>query len=707
MQQQTLKKAEFFVGVGSSMLMLDRMSMRKKVLLGPAIAAAMTFLSLLAAYGGIRAQRASLQSIYEERLPAMNAAANAEHAMASVQAETYKLLTMMSSNFPQDKVDAQAKDIRAQLDTVARELRSAASAHGVSPEEKTHFESAADSVDRYHKVIDEVIDVASVQVSMAAAFMSKAQIKYEELAAQLNALHEFEQRETNAAYQSADSVATRAGVVVIVALVFSVGSSVLVNLYIGKKVVSSVQALKSVTTRLAEGDVADEVDVLLDGSGVKDAKSRLAARDSDDELAELVRLYARMIRYLKDMAEASITIARGDLTGEIHPRSERDVLGHAFVEMREGLLALVGNVKNSAIEVAHSSNQIAVASEEAAKVSTQASAAIDDVSSTMQEMSVTGRSVVKNTQSQSESVSETSAAIDQMVASIQRVANNSKALVDISRKSRNEVHAGISTLEKANKSLERINTSIQSSAEVIDELGQRATDIGKIVMVIEDLAEQSNLLALNAAIEAARAGEHGLGFAVVADEVRKLAEKSAESTKEISALIKGIQREANSAVENMHNNLEVVNEGMTLAGDVSSALKRIDEVVSEVHRFSKEIGGAMNEQSTGSSQMAQATRRLNQITQEITSSVEEQSVGTQSVVKSMERMRDLVQASASSSVELAASAEQMEKMSRRLIESMGQFKVDGSSSMGLGGQEISNANLLAGRVVTREQRRLQ
>lgn len=689
------------------MRMLDRMSMRKKVLLGPAIAATMTFLSLLAAYGGIRAQRTSLQSIYQERLPAINASASAEHAMAGVQAETYKLLTMMSSNFPQDKIDAEAKEIRGRLDTVARELRSAASARGISAEEKAHFQSAAASVDQYHKVVDEVIDVATVQVSMAAAFMSKAQIKYEELDGQLSALHEFEQRETDAAYQSADSIANRAGVVVIAALILSVGASVVVNLYIGKKVVDAVQALKSVTTRLAEGDVAEDVDTLLADAGLKDAKSRLAARESDDELAELVRLYSKMIRYLKEMAEASITIARGDLTGQIHPRSERDVLGHAFIEMREGLVSMVGNVRNSAIEVANTSNQIAAASDEAAKVSTQASAAIDDVSSTMHEMSVTASSVVKNTQSQSESVSETSAAIDEMIASIQRVADNSNALVDISRKSRNEVHAGISTLEKANKSLERTNSSIQASARVIDELGQRATDIGKIVMVIEDLAEQSNLLALNAAIEAARAGEHGLGFAVVADEVRKLAEKSAESTKEISALIEGIQREANSAVQNMHKNLAFVTEGITLSSDVSAALKRIDEVVSEVHRFSKEIGSAMNEQSTGSSQMGQATRRLNQITQEINSAVEEQSVGTQSVVKSMERMRDLVQASASGSLQLAASAEQMEKMSHRLLESMGQFKVEGSSSRGLKGQEVSKANLLASRVVTVEQRRLQ
>jgi methyl-accepting chemotaxis protein len=116
-----------------------------------------------------------------------------------------------------------------------------------------------------------------------------------------------------------------------------------------------------------------------------------------------------------------------------------------------------------------------------------------------------------------------------MVASIQRVADTAKVLLDISQRSRDEVHNGINTMEKATDGLSRINAAIGSSAEIISALGQRADDIGKIIEVIDDLAEQTNLLALNAAIEAARAGEHGLGFAVVADEVRKLAEKSAQS----------------------------------------------------------------------------------------------------------------------------------------------------------------------------------
>jgi methyl-accepting chemotaxis protein len=231
-------------------------------------------------------------------------------------------------------------------------------------------------------------------------------------------------------------------------------------------------------------------------------------------------------------------------------------------------------------------------------------------------------------------------------------------------------------MDKATEGLNRTSHSIQSSAEIIDSLGRRADDIGKIIEVIDDLAEQTNLLALNAAIEAARAGEHGLGFAVVAEEVRKLAEKSTQSTKEISDLIEGIQKEAREAVDNMENSTAMVQEGLVLNKELSVALDKISDVVSEVYRFSQEIGAATTEQSSGSAQIAKATNRLTDITHEINASVEEQAAGVQAVVRAMERMREMVQQSTSGSTELAAAAEQMSKLSRALLESMDRFVID-------------------------------
>ncbi len=409
----------------------------------------------------------------------------------------------------------------------------------------------------------------------------------------------------------------------------------------------------------------------------------------DDEIGELARTFHKMVTYLKEMAGVSEAIAGGDLTLEVKPRSSHDTLGNAFARMVEGLAGLVRSVRDASSQVASASNQVAGASDDSAKIGLQASSAIDEVTSTMHEMSVNVQNMVKSTQVQASSVSETSASIDQMVASIQRVADTAKVLLDISNRSREEVHNGIGTMEKATDGLNRINTTINSSGEIIGALGQRADDIGKIIEVIDDLAEQTNLLALNAAIEAARAGEHGLGFAVVADEVRKLAEKSAQSTKEISELIQSIQKEARKAVENMDRSTTIVNEGLELGGELNAALRKISNVVTEVYKFAQEIGAATNEQSHGSSQIARATTRLNEITHEINSAVEEQASGAQAVVKAMERMRELVQSSTSGSTELAASSEQMSKMSRGLLEFLDRFTL-AEASHGQLGTESSN-----------------
>ncbi len=400
----------------------------------------------------------------------------------------------------------------------------------------------------------------------------------------------------------------------------------------------------------------------------------------EDEIGSLARAFSELVQYLKEMSRVSAAIARGDLTVEGRPRSEHDTLAKAYSEMVQGLRSIVLQVRDGASQVAAGSEQVASASEESAKVSVQTSSAIDEVTSTMHEMSVNVQNVVKNTQSQASSVAETSASIDEMVASIKHVADTAKFLLDISRRSREEVQSGMDTMQKTTEGLNRTNKTIHTSSAIITALGRRADDIGKIVEVIDDLAEQTNLLALNAAIEAARAGEHGLGFAVVADEVRKLAEKSAQSTKEISELIESIQKEAREAVDNMERSTAIVEEGLTMGNDLQAALGRISAVVTEVHKFAQEIGAATSQQSNGSAQIARATSRLTEITQEINSSVEEQASGAEVVVRAMEKMRELVQQATSSSTELAAASEQMSKLARGLLETMDRFATEDSQA---------------------------
>jgi methyl-accepting chemotaxis protein len=466
--------------------------------------------------------------------------------------------------------------------------------------------------------------------------------------------------------KSDETAGTATFVIALLSTLVALTLGVVIAYTTAKSITSSLNDLMRIARQIADaGDLDHEIDI-----------------HRTDEIGELARTFSKMVTYLREMASVSEAIAGGNLGVDVQPRSKNDTLGKAFARMIEGLRKLVRNGRDAAQQVASASNQVAGASDESAKISLQTSSAIDEVTSTMHEMSVNVQNMVKSTKVQASSVSETSASIDQMVASIQRVADTAKVLLDISNRSREEVHNGIATMEKATDGLNRINTTIQSSGEIIDVLGQRADDIGKIIEVIDDLAEQTNLLALNAAIEAARAGEHGLGFAVVADEVRKLAEKSAQSTKEISELIQSIQKESRKAVENMNRSTAIVNEGLGHGEELNTALRKISNVVTEVYKFAQEIGAATNEQSHGSSQIARATTRLNEITHEINSAVEEQASGAHAVVKAMERMRELVQNTTSGSTELAASAEQMSKMSRDLLDSMGRFMLEQMETVG-------------------------
>ena len=421
--------------------------------------------------------------------------------------------------------------------------------------------------------------------------------------------------------------------------------------------------------------IAELINVTRELTETGDLDQKIEIR-TEDEIGTLAEHYRNLIAHLKTMAGVSSSIAGGNLHVSIQPLSSRDTMANAFLQMMHGLRDLVSQVRDSASQVSSGASEMASASSESAKVSVEAASAIDEVSSTMHQMSVNVQNVVRNTQMQTSSVSGTSASIEQMVASINRVADSSRTLLEICQRSREEVNNGIKTMEKATHGLTRTSSAIQTSSTIIDVLGNRTDEIGKIIEVIDDLAEQTNLLALNAAIEAARAGEHGLGFSVVAEEVRKLAEKSTQSTKEISDLIQGIQKEAREAVENMEKSSAMVHEGLELGGEMTSALGKISDVVSEVYKFAQQIGSATHEQSLGSAQIAKATTQLTEITQEINCAIEEQATGAQSVVAAMEKMRQLVQQSSSGSTELAAAAEEMTKLSRGLLTSMDQFVTD-------------------------------
>lgn len=398
------------------------------------------------------------------------------------------------------------------------------------------------------------------------------------------------------------------------------------------------------------------------------------------------------------LAEETKTMASGDLTREVQVERRRipsqaggeigrmamsfnmmlDKLGEvssAFNLVSAGLRDIVLHVQAAADEVATGSDSVARATGKAARGNEATVSAVEGITSTLHEMNANIQNVARNAQSQSASTTETLASIESMLRSVQTVARTAERLVQIAERASGAVSEGGSAMEAASQGMSEIRDVIRSSASFVQDLGGMAEDIGKIVGVIDEIAEQSNLLALNAAIEAARAGEHGLGFAVVAEEVRKLAERSAKSTGEISDLVQRIQSQVGRAVENMEKSTAIVEEGMTRTEQLRSNLENIGQSVAEVAHCSQEIGEATSEQSAGTQQIEQATSRLGELTHEISAATEQQSTGTEQVVDSIEQIRVMVQDNAESASELAASSEELSRQAALMRELTSRFHV--------------------------------
>jgi methyl-accepting chemotaxis protein len=426
-----------------------------------------------------------------------------------------------------------------------------------------------------------------------------------------------------------------------------------------KEMVSYLQEMARSAEAIAVGDLSGDV----------------TPRSEKDVLGNA---FKRMSGYLKEMARTAEKIAKGDLSDDVETKSGTDILGNAFQEMLDGLRSAIVEVRSGSEQITSASSEMASNTDQAAKNNEAAATSVEQTTATMHEMAANIQNVAKSSQSQSASVTETSTSIQEMVMSIKRVAEMAQQLANLSKNTKKNVVLGFEAVAKSSKGTTEINDAIVKSADTIAALGSRAEDIGKIVDVIDDIAEQTNLLALNAAIEAARAGEQGLGFAVVAEEVRQLAERSAKSTKEIADLIGGIQKEAQEAVKVMERSTQLVEKGVEQSQQVSESLQSIEESVEEVDRYAQEIGKATDEQSSGSAQIAEITENLSGITQEITSASDEQASAADQIVGTMEKMREMIHQNASGATELASSAEQMKSQAEKFQSIVGRFRLNGA-----------------------------
>jgi twitching motility protein PilJ len=241
-----------------------------------------------------------------------------------------------------------------------------------------------------------------------------------------------------------------------------------------------------------------------------------------------------------------------------------------------------------------------------------------------------------------------------MASSVEAISGNADRAADVARHSVDVAHKGGDAVRRTIEGMNMIRETIQDTSKRIKRLGESSQEIGNIVELINDIAEQTNILALNASIQASMAGESGRGFAVVADEVQRLAERAATATKQIEALVRTIQADTNEAVMSMERSTAGVVDGATLAENAGGALEEIEQVSNQIAGLVQNISGSARQQ-TGA---AQNIARNMQVLKEISSQTAETTNATSvAIAKLAELSAGLRKAAAGFRLPQSAAAE--------------------------------------------------
>ena len=238
----------------------------------------------------------------------------------------------------------------------------------------------------------------------------------------------------------------------------------------------------------------------------------------------------------------------------------------------------------------------------------------EQVSSSAQETQTTARHLADAAEHQAQRISSATTLINQIASSMDGVSKDSAESADVAERSVQIASRGAEVVRETISGMDSIRDQIQETSKRIKRLGESSQEIGSIVELINDIAEQTNILALNAAIQAASAGEAGRGFAVVADEVQRLAERSASATKRIETLVQTIQSDTNEAVNSMEQTTAEVVAGARLAEDAGSALGDIERVSHDLSALIQNISAAARQQSVAATDISQSMNAIQEIT---------------------------------------------------------------------------------------------
>jgi twitching motility protein PilJ len=240
--------------------------------------------------------------------------------------------------------------------------------------------------------------------------------------------------------------------------------------------------------------------------------------------------------------------------------------------------------------------------------------AAEQVTSATSEAQATSAQLLQAAQRQAEEIQDTGQSVTQMAQSMTDVSRSAQDSAKVAQASLGVAEKGAEAVQNAIRGMNDIREQIQETSKRIKRLGESSQEIGEIVQLISDITEQTNVLALNAAIQAASAGEAGRGFTVVAEEVQRLAERSAEATKHIGAIVKSIQRDTQDAVEAMERSTRGVVEGTRTADEADRALREIEQVSNRLAALIGSISNATEEQAASAVRVAAAMNEILAIT---------------------------------------------------------------------------------------------